>query len=395
MNYCCKHGASMAVGLSAALFAAAPALAAAPTQDGRLTRPPLLDEDPYWQRASGAERAASGEVRVAQAGSTTTAPSIASPEAARGPRAEQDRAVAPIAAAGGVLTRAGTLVIEPSIEYQHSDINRFVVGGVVFVEAALIGQIEATQADRDAVTGTLAARYGITDRIEIEARLPYVYRNDSTVNTFVSSNQTAARTDISSNGMGDVEGAIHVQMNDGTGHWPFLVGNLRVKSTTGTSPFEVDRDATGIESELATGSGFWGIEPSLTVIVPSDPVVFYGNFGYLWNMSRDVDERVGSRLIQRVDPGDAIRLGLGMGIGLNERVSFSLGYQHDFISETRTKTDVGQFDSEFLSVGSLAFGVNYQVTDGFAVNVSLNAGVTEDAPDMRLMLRTPISLSLF
>lgn len=298
--------------------------------------------------------------------------------------------------APGVLTRKGVLVVEPSIEYQHTDINRFVVGGVAILDTVLVGSIEATQANRDTVTGTLGLRYGVSNRLEAELRIPYMYRDDSTTNTVVNTSNVAATTSLTDHGLGDIEGAVHWQFNEGTGTWPFMVANFRVKSTTGTGPFDVDRNAAGIEEELATGSGFWGFEPSLTIIAPSDPAVFFANIGYLWNVKRSIDKQVANgRTVTDVDPGDAVRMGVGMGLALNEKVSFSVGYQHDWIMSTKTTFSDAEFESDSLSVGSLTFGVNWQMSDTTALNVSVGVGVTSDAPDVRLMARLPIALNLF
>lgn len=298
--------------------------------------------------------------------------------------------------APGVLTRQGVLVIEPGIEYGHTDINRFVVGGVAILDTVLVGSIEASKADRDSATASLGLRYGLTDRIEAELRIPYMYRNDRTTNTVISTNAVDSTTSLDSHGLGDIEGALHWQVNDGAEGWPFLVANLRAKSNTGTGPFDVARNERGIERELATGSGFWGFEPSLTVIAPTDPAVFYANLGYLWNVKNDVNKSVSqNRVVQEVDPGDAIRLGFGMGLSLNEKVSFSVGYQHDWIWGTETRFRDGIFTSEDLSVGSLTLGANWQMTDNAALNVSVGIGVTSDAPDVRLMARVPIAIDLF
>lgn len=295
----------------------------------------------------------------------------------------------------GVLTRKGTLVIEPSIEYAHTDVNQFSFGGVAILDTVLVGAIEANQSDRDAVTATLGLRYGITNRMEGELRFPYMYRNDSTTNTFVNQGNTAQRTDLSDNGLGDIEGALHYQLNDGLEKWPIMVANLRVKSTTGDGPYDVQRNSLGIEEELATGSGFWGVEPSLTFIAPSDPAVFYFNLGYLWNIERDIDKQIGNRTVNNVDPGDAVRFGVGMGLALNEKVSFTIGYQHDWIMSTKTEFADGDAESESLSVGSMTFGVNWQMSDTTALNVSVGVGVTSDSPDVRLMARMPIAVNLF
>lgn len=299
----------------------------------------------------------------------------------------------------GVLTPAGTVVFEPSITFSHTDVNRFVVGGVAILDTVLIGVFEVTQADRDTITSSFGGRFGVTDRIEIEARIPYIARNDTTTNTVVSGAGAAAQTSLRSNGVGDVEFAGHFQLSSGGGGLPFLVGNLRVKSDTGKGPFEVRRNSTGTEEELPLGSGFWAIEPSLTFLLPSDPVVFFGNIGYLWNIARDVNKTIGSPsggsvFIGNVNPGDAVRVGFGMGTALNERVSLSLGYQHDFIAETKTVADNVKNDSERLSVGTFSFGVNFKVREDVAINVGVAIGVTEDAPDVGISLRIPTSFQV-
>ncbi|HTH18162.1 MAG TPA: hypothetical protein VL974_16005 [Magnetospirillum sp.] len=320
------------------------------------------------------------------------------PQQAVAETSQQNTASADIPAAidiPGVLTRKGALVIEPGIEYSHSSQNQFAFGGVQILNTFLVGAIEAKQANRDAITGTLGLRLGLTDRLEAEARIPYMYRNDSSTNTLIDAGGANETVSLSDHGLGDVEGALHYQFNDGTGKWPVFVGNFRAKSATGTSPYDVSYDQFGVARELATGSGSWGLEPSLTVIAPSDPAVFYANIGYLWNMQADVNKQIGTRFVEKVDPGDAIRFGVGMGLALNEKVSLSIGYQHDWIMKTTTTFSDGTAKSSTLSVGSLTFGVNWQMADNAALNVSVGVGVTTDAPDVRLMARVPITLNLW
>jgi long-subunit fatty acid transport protein len=131
-------------------------------------------------------------------------------------------------------------------------------------------------------------------------------------------------------------------------------------------------------------------------------VVFYGNVGYLFNFKRDVNQTFqsqqaqgGQTTIGEVDPGDTIRTGFGMAFGLNQRTSLSLGYQHDFIRETETEINQQTQTSESLQVGSLTLGTNYQASDSTAINVNIQAGVTEEAPDVRLLVRVPIQLQVF
>ena len=157
----------------------------------------------------------------------------------------------------------------------------------------------------------------------------------------------------------------------------------------------MSRDPSGIETELSTGSGFWAVEPGLTWIFPSDPAVFYGSLSYLWNIEEDVDENIGGTQFNDVDPGDVVGLSFGMGFALNERASFSIGYEHNFIFETEQETSAGKLTSEEFDVGTLNFGYSYAVTEATSVSLTFQAGVTEDAPDIRMILRVPISFDMF
>ncbi|MDA8231920.1 MAG: hypothetical protein M0006_11345 [Magnetospirillum sp.] len=297
----------------------------------------------------------------------------------------------------GVLTRKGVLVIDPSLEYQHTSVNTFVAGGVALLNVFMIGNFNASQQTSDAVTATLGFRYGITDRLEGELRVPYMYRNSTSVDTLVSTTNFQQTTGMEAYALGDIEWALHYQVNDGQQGWPVFVANFRTKSNTGTGPFDNVRfDPAGNEISLPTGSGFWAVEPSVTMIIPSDPAVFYVNTGYLYSIPGTVDRTFDpTHFITTVNPGGAVRFGMGMGVALNEKVSFLLGYQEDFISGTLINFGNGSsFTTSSLSVGVLNVGMNWQTSKTSTFNINLGVGVTRDAPDVDLLVRMPFSLDL-
>jgi len=300
---------------------------------------------------------------------------------------------------GGVLTREGQLVIEPGLEYTHSDNNRFFFQGFEIVDTILIGFIEATEADRDTITASLAARYGVTNRFEIEGKVPLLYRRDRTTTTDIDGVTTPSTQNLEGYGLGDIEIAGHYQINDGTGGWPFFVGNLKVKTITGTSPFDVDVDSNGRAEELATGSGFWSVQPSVTTIFPTDPAVFFTNLGFTWNVADDVNATVqgagGAVQVGRVDPGDSINTSFGMGVSLNETTSFSIGYEFNYVFPTTQESGGTTFESDPLNVGSLLFGWSYQYAEDMSINLSASVGTTEDAPDFRTAIRVPIRFDMY
>ena len=144
---------------------------------------------------------------------------------------------------------------------------------------------------------------------------------------------------------------------------PWFVANLRGKLATGEGPFDVDRDAAGVKTELPTGSGFYALEPSLTVIYPTDPVRALRDRGL--PVEHRARHRRGDRRRRdrQVDPGDAIRFGFGFSFAVNESTSFSLGYSQDLIDETTTQVDGIWTESEDLTVGNVTFGISHRLND--------------------------------
>lgn len=339
-----------------------------------------------------------------QAGGQQAAPT--KPVGQRAPRAEGQRPqVATIPEIGGVLTRQGQLLLEPGFFYTQSNTTQFTFLGVQILPAFLIGLLEVETADRDLYSPQLTARYGITNDWEAEVKVPYVIRDDReeilTPPPLDSPDPITITRDLDADGIGDIEAALHYQTNRILEGWPVFVGNVRYKSDTGEGPFDVDFSGVGLATELPTGSGFHAVEPSVTVLYPSDPAVFFGNVGYAINLEKDVDRVIGNeaslippglepRRIGTVDPGDVLRVSFGMGYSLNERSSFTLGYKHDFIDETKTEIDNTVFDSRSLDVGALLIGWAYGWTDRVTSNLNLELGITEDAPDVQISLRVPL-----
>lgn len=369
----------------------------------RLQAPPLADAALNELRG-GAPGGAAG-----QTGPGGAAPPVTRVSQADAPPAQQPvgkappkaKAAAPqvqaIPELGGVLTPKGHWIVEPSLQYSNSQVNRLTFLGVEIIESFLIGILEAQDVDRDLYSAAVTARYGLTNRLELEGKLPYVWRDDSFRATIPDvTNGAEINRDLSGDGLGDIELSVHYQMNRGAGGWPFLVGNLRYKSATGDGPFDVARDADGIETELATGSGFHAVEPSITALFPTDPAVLFGNLGYLFALEEDVDRSFTSsgndpQTVQTFDPGDAVRMSFGMAYAMNAAASFTLGYKHDFIQKTETVINDVTLSSASLDVGALLLGFSYRLNERANMNVNLELGMTADAPDVSMTLRTPFA----
>ncbi|HVJ41715.1 MAG TPA: transporter [Dongiaceae bacterium] len=315
----------------------------------------------------------------------------------QGPKQERPQ-VTVISEQGGVLTPAGHLILEPSIEYLHDSTNKLTFRGVSLQDTVLIGVIEASEADRELVEPAITARYGITSRWDVDIKVPYVYRSDQLTFLIPQSGQPdlQRKSSLTGNNLGDIELATHYQINDRP---PYFVGNLTFKTTTGQGPFDIKRDSQGVDEELATGSGFYSLEPSLTLLYPTDPAVLFATLSYQWNIGQDVNKNIGAVKVGHVDPGDDLGITVGMGFSVNDDFSFSLGFKYDLIFETSTDvTSQGQKRTETsdqLHLGQLLFGMGYRVSPDINVNLDLQLGVTDDTPDMQATIRVPIAFDLF
>ena len=294
----------------------------------------------------------------------------------------------------GVLTPAGRMVLDSSFEYTGSSTNRLVFRGIELVPGIQIGLIEASDADRTTLITTLAARYGLTNRLEVEARAPALYRWDR-IEVAQQRDEGIVRTiALKERDIGDVEFALRYQLNRPRGQRPIWVANLRVKSDTGKSPFEVTYDEFGVATGLSTGSGFWAVQPGVSMLLPSDPAVIFGSLGYLYHIPRNIDRTIGGAFIGRVDPGDAISGNLGFGFALNPRFSFSMGYRHSYIFPSTQEIGDSVERSNRAQVGSFTFGMSYRLSPRQSVNFGFEFGATADAPDVSVSVRFPLGINL-
>lgn len=305
----------------------------------------------------------------------------------------------------GILTQPGKFVLEPSFQYGYSSSNRVALVGYTVIPALLIGLVDVREVKRNVMTAGLTGRWGLTNRLEAEVRVPYVYRSDSTVSREIFTGSASDRVfNTNGNGIGDVEFAMRYQLNQPQGNSPYLIGSLRFKSRTGKDPFEVVTDCvtrcvgnttgTGLPMELPTGSGFYSVQTGVTWLLPADPAVFFGGISYTHNFSRgNLSRRIqgGEReFIGTVKPGAVIGINFGMGLALNEASTFSIGADLNTIGKTSQngQTVAGSVRTQ---LASLLLGYSYRLSPKTTLNVTVAAGLTPDTPNLTLTVRVPVS----
>ncbi|EYS93691.1 acetate kinase [Cupriavidus sp. SK-4] len=342
-----------------------------------------------------------------QAGESADRQTVALEEPVGRPPEEDRRPpeIAPIIDQPGVLTAQGKLVIEPGFQYGYSSNNRVALVGYTVIPAILIGLVDVREVKTSTYIPSVAFRYGLTKRLEIEAKVPYVHSSGQTVSREVFTGTAVDRVfNASGSGIGDVEATVRYQLNYGNEKMPYFVGWLRYKSNTGKDPFEVVTDCvtrcvgnatgTGLPLGLPTGTGFQALQPGVTWLLPTDPAVFFGTFSYLHNFARDNVSRTvlngEKENLGKIAPGDIFEFSFGMGLSLNEKASFSIGYDQAIIWPTKQNGQTVP-GSVRVTQGTLLVGYSYRFNNRYTVNLSVGAGLTRDTPDLQVNLRLPIT----
>lgn len=326
----------------------------------------------------------------------------ASPPGQVGQRPEQDRPkeVAQIFEQPGVLTPPGKMVLEPGLQFAYSSSSQVALSGYTIIPALLIGVLDIREVKRETWTASLTGRLGITNRFEMEMRVPYVYRRDSTLaRPIATGSSTDFLYETSTSRLGDVELTGRYQFNDGGADKPYYIGSLKFKSRTGLDPFETDKfvvplsGGQQLDAQLPTGSGFYSLTPGLTFLLPSDPVVLFGGVSYTYNFKRanvTTHTATGVQAIGDVKAGNVLGFNIGMGLALNEKSSISLGYDHSVVGKTKINSE-NAAKSQRVHLGTFLVGYSHRLAPDKTLNVSLGIGTTRDAPDMQLSLRVPVT----
>ncbi len=266
---------------------------------------------------------------------------------------------------GGVLLRRGRTQVEPTFSYSHLSKNRVGLSGFSVFDVIFIGEISAEEIDRDLFTTSLNIRHGVTDNLQVDVEVPAQYQREETLSGPVDARVESASHDF---GLNDIRTGFFYQFARERLWLPGLIAHLQAKIPTGDPP--------------RLGSGVWGVKSGLLMVKSSDPVVLFSNLAYTVNFPGDVNG-------VDTDPGDSVELSAGIAYALNYNVALNAGFEQIFIGalERRGANVVGSR----LVVSNLKTGLTIALTKKVSMDVSVSAGLTEDAPDLIVSVSFPFT----
>ncbi len=288
-----------------------------------------------------------------------------------------------------ISRKRGQLSVNLSLSYSHNSSNQLFINGFTVLPILVVGQVTVERIRRDSFSTSLSLRYGITDALNVQLRLPYSFSlvQTSQATGTVQPGQISPNEGSSSRrgGLGDVNLGFTYPLFSGTLTWPRLVGGLSFKLRTGRDIFEIQDPAL----DPPTGTGFNSISASLSMIKIADPAVLSGSVSYGYAIPRkDVLLRSADPpILLDFSPGDNVGLSGGLSFALNSKLTLSFRYNQAITFPTRIN---GRKTANSLSnVISLGFGGTWRINEKRSISLSIGWGLTLDAPDATVTVRIP------
>ena len=295
------------------------------------------------------------------------------------------------------------LTLDWGISDTYYDRRQLQLSGFLALDAIFLGNINLGETKSHQVMADLDTRYGLTDRMSIDVDVPYVYRHS---NFIIGGAGGAANSmsdaSLNSSGIGDINFGIYYQFLKETNSMPDVVGSLRIKAPTGSSPFgvkvvQLTPDNTNLvaPSKLPTGTGFWNITAGVSLLKTYDPVVLFGSLSYTYNIARsfaDISSVAGQTQPATVKLGDIIQFGGGVALAFSDKDSASISYTMALEPASKTRApgeSYSKVPGSETTASALNFGLNHVVNKHLTINGAVSIGMTPDAPNFVVGVRFP------
>lgn len=230
------------------------------------------------------------------------------------------------------------------------------------------------------LTNTLSGDYGLFNSLTLSAALPLVSKYAiQTGNTEFSG---------LSHSLGDLTVGARWQPFGLVRDWPALTASAQVRMPTGRSPFE-----GVVGTDVATGSGTWGLSLGVNANKISDPVALFGSLNVTASLAATgLDQRRGGRVLTEVLPGTSVSLGFGMAYALSYTVTTSVAFQQSVSAAPRfTFADGSKFRGSQGTAAILSFGAGYRISPKTTINTTVSFGLTPDSPNFGIAVNVPLN----
>lgn len=297
---------------------------------------------------------------------------------------------------GAILLPRGWLQVEPSLDVTRFSTDRLAISGVSLFEAIVIGKISADKVTREIVTGAATFRYGLMNRLQLETRIPYVYRHDRELIGVGTANEV--ERNIENHHIGDVEASLVWQAYLGSDSLPAVLLRVRGRTHTGRDPFTIPVEEVSVGdaqnpatrsglTDVPTGNGYYSVAPGVTLVWRMDPVVLFAGANYSFNLSRTIDG------VGRLNPGDNWEAFLGLNFAVSERLGLNMTFFDSGFSAL--EVDGAKRKNTAFNSGVLAIGTSIVLSPTQTLLISAGKGLTKESPDFQFTISLPMTFDVF
>jgi len=294
-------------------------------------------------------------------------PDQAPPDQAPADQAAVERALErTLTRAGALLLRPGEIEIEPALSYTRRETSDpvFVTSGDAGV--VFIGENEV---ERDEVTASLDVKAGLPFDSQIELTLPFNYV-DQSVETTVGG-VAGDVSDGSAQGIGNPRIGVAKTLLRESGWRPDIVARAYWDTKLGKE----DDDGVALTGD------FDEIGFSFSATKRQDPLAFVGAVGYATVFENN-----------DIQPGDTLSLTAAAVLAASPSTSLRLGFTQQFSDEV--EVDGEKLVGSDSSSGVLTIGASSVLGRRALLDVALDVGLNDDAPDYALRLSVPVRFDL-
>lgn len=289
--------------------------------------------------------------------------------------------------------------LDLGLSYAYYDRKQLLLRGLVVYDAIFLGKIDTDRIRSHQWTADMTGRYTFNDRWQAELKIPYVYRYmDYTAND--DGSDTKIFDSLHDGYIGDISAAVYYRLLTETHTRPDLVWNFRATAPTGREPFGIpntpnnsNTNLINVPTELATGTGLWGLSTGFSAVKTVDPAILFASVDYTHYLKGSFDDiSAGNNEPGEVQLGDSFGYGLGIAFALSERLSLSLNFNQSLNNEAKQAfqgQSLQKVESSNGNSATMGMGVTWAIDDNLSMVVNWAAGLTQDAPDYVVGVRLP------
>ncbi len=214
----------------------------------------------------------------------------------------------------------------------------------------------------DVYSETLALEAGLPWEMMASIQIPYVQKN---------------YYDGTNKGFGDLSLTLSKQLLSETDNHPSLVAQAGYSPRTG-------KDAFG---QIPIGSGFQSFSGAISAAKHLSPFAVYGNVSISHARDRYVDINNFQGYIR---PGNTYSFGSGISLAATPAISLNAGASYSLSDKLRYEPTLGDpFESSHVTIGYINLGSGFLITRNLFLDISLSAGITQDADSFVLSVSLP------